>query len=79
MLVGGGAIEHMLVCITLGDGPSTGTLNSGVVGDRGCSILGDGELVVIGFDVPWWRTGRRISCRCWARLVRPLACARQPR
>jgi hypothetical protein len=63
VFVGGGAIEFALVCITLGDGPSVITLSSGMVGNRGHSTLGDGMPVVIGFDVPWWRTGRRISCR----------------
>jgi hypothetical protein len=63
VLVGGGAIEHALVCITLNDGPSIGNLGSGMVGDCGHSTLGDGMSGVIGFDVPWWRTGRRISPR----------------
>ncbi len=63
VLVGGGAIEHALACVTLSDGPSVGTLGSGVVGDRGRSSLSDGVSVAIGFDVPWWRTGRRISRR----------------
>ena len=58
VLVGGGAIEHALARVTLSDGPSIGTLGSGVVGDRGHSSLGDGVSVAIGFDVPWWRTGR---------------------
>jgi hypothetical protein len=61
LLVGGGAIERALVRITLGDGPRIGTLGSGVAGNRGRSTLGDGVSVAIGFDVPWWRTGRRIS------------------
>ncbi len=62
MLVGGGAIEHALAPVTLGDGPSVGTLGSGAVGDCGRSTLDDGMSVAIGFDVPWWRIGRRISC-----------------
>ena len=53
VLVGGGAIECALVRVTLGDGPSVGTLGSGVAGDRGRSTLGDGVSVAIGFDVPW--------------------------
>jgi hypothetical protein len=61
VLVGGGAIECALAHVALSDGPSIGTLGSGVVGDCGKSILGDGVSVAIGFDVPWWRTGRRIS------------------
>ncbi len=63
MLVGERAIECALASITLGDGPSVGTLGSGVAGDRGRCTLGDGVSVAIGFDVPWWRTGIRISCR----------------
>jgi hypothetical protein len=59
--VGGRAIFCALVCVTLGDGPGGGTLDSGVVGNRGCSTLGDGVSVASGFIVPWWRVGRRIS------------------
>ncbi len=63
MLVGGGAIERALAHVTLGDGPSIGTLGSGVAGNHGRSTLGDGVSVAIGFDVPLWRTGRRMSRR----------------
>ncbi len=59
----GGAIEHVLARVTLSDGPSVGTLGFSVVGGHGQSSLGDGVSVAIGFDVPWWRTGRRISRR----------------
>jgi hypothetical protein len=58
--VGGGAIMRALVHITLGDGLSIGTLGSGVVDNHGRRIFGDGMSVVIGFDVLWWRFGRRI-------------------
>ncbi len=61
VLVGGEAIERALACVTLGDVPSIGTLSSGMADDHGCSTLGDGVSVTIEFDVPWWRTGRRIS------------------
>jgi hypothetical protein len=50
-----------LVRITLGDGPSVGTLGSGMAGDPGHSTLADGVSVAIGFDVPWWRIGQRIA------------------
>jgi hypothetical protein len=50
-----------LICITLGDGPSVGTLGSGVVGNCGGRGLGDGVSMASGFVVPWWRVGRRIS------------------
>jgi hypothetical protein len=53
---------HVLAFVTLGDGPSVGTLGSSVAGDRGRSTLSDGVSVVIEFDVPWWEIGRRISC-----------------
>jgi hypothetical protein len=61
LLVGEGAIVRALAQVTRGDGLSVGTLVSGVAGDHGCSTLGDGVSVAIGFDVPWWRIGRRIS------------------
>ncbi len=57
----GGATVHALACVTLGDGPSVGTLDSSMVGDHGRSTLGDGVSVAIKFFVPWWRIGRRIS------------------
>ncbi len=57
VLVSGGAIEHALACVILGDGPSVSTLGSGVASDRGRSTLGNGISVAIGFDVPRWRTG----------------------
>ncbi len=63
VLAGGGAIEHALVCVTIGDGPSVSNLGSGVAVDHGRNILGDSVSVAIGFDVPWWRIGRRISHR----------------
>jgi hypothetical protein len=37
--VGGGAIVRALAHFTLGDGPSVGTLGSGVVGDCGGTTL----------------------------------------
>ncbi len=52
-----------LARVTLGDGPSVGTLGSGGVGDHGRSTLGDGVSVVVGFVVLWWRIEMRISCR----------------
>jgi hypothetical protein len=61
LLLGGGAIERALVRVTLSDEPSVGPLGSSVAGNYGHSTLGDSMSVVIGFDVPWWRTGRRIS------------------
>jgi hypothetical protein len=61
VLVGGGEVERALARVILGDGPSVGTLGSGVVGNPGHNTLGDGVSVGIGFDVPWWSTGRRIS------------------
>jgi hypothetical protein len=60
--VGGGAMLHALVCVTLGDGPGVGTLGSGVVGNRGRSTLGDGVSVASRFVVSWWSIGRRMSC-----------------
>jgi hypothetical protein len=57
---GGGATLRALACIILSDGPGVGTLNSGVVGNPGCSTLGDGVSVASGFVVPWWRVERRI-------------------
>ncbi len=62
----GGAIVCALVHVTLGDGPSIGTLGSGMVGYHGHGTLSDGMSVAIGFDVPWWRIGRRIS---WSLLI----------
>jgi hypothetical protein len=59
--VGWGATVRALVCFTLGDGPIVGTLGSSMVGNHGGSTLGDGVSVAIGFVVPWWRVGRRIS------------------
>jgi hypothetical protein len=47
VIVGGGAIKHALARVTLGDGPSVGTLGSGMAGDLGCSTLGDGVSVAI--------------------------------
>jgi hypothetical protein len=44
----GGAIERALARVTLGDGPSIGTLGSGVADDHGRSTLGDGVSVAIG-------------------------------
>ncbi len=48
MHVGEGAIVRALARVTLGDGPSVGTLGSGVVGDCGHSTLGNGVSVMIG-------------------------------
>jgi hypothetical protein len=61
VLVGGGAIVHELARVILGDGPSIGTLGSGMLGNHGHSTLGDGVSVANGFDVPWWRMGIRKS------------------
>jgi hypothetical protein len=58
---GGGATVPTLAWVTLSDGPNIGTLGSGVVGSCGCSTLGDGVSVAIGFVVPWRKIGRRIS------------------
>ncbi len=60
--VGEEAILCELACITLGDGPGIGTLGFGVVGNHGCSTLGDGVSVASGFVVPGWSVGRRNSC-----------------
>jgi hypothetical protein len=59
MCIGGGATVRALACITLGDGPGIGTLGFSMVGDGGCSTLGDEVTVALGFIVPWWRIGRR--------------------
>jgi hypothetical protein len=59
--VGGGATVHALAHVTFGDGPNIGTLGLGVVGNRGCTTLSDGVSVAIGFVLPWWRVGKRIS------------------
>jgi hypothetical protein len=52
---------HALARVTLDDGASVDTLGSGIVGNRGCSTVGDVVSVAIGFVVPWWRIGRKIS------------------
>ncbi len=60
VLVGGGARERALACVTLDDGPSVGTLGLNLAGNCGRSTLGDDVSVAIGFDLLWWRAGRRI-------------------
>jgi hypothetical protein len=59
--IGGGEIVYALARVTLGDGPGIGTLGSGVVGNHGCSTLGDSVSVAIGFDLALGRIGRRLS------------------
>ncbi len=59
--VGGNATLPALACVTLGDGPGIGTLGSGVVGNHGRSILGDGVLVASRFVALGQSIGRRIS------------------
>jgi len=45
LCMGGAVLLRARACITLGDGLVVGTLGSGVVGNRGQSILGDGVPV----------------------------------
>ena len=70
--MGGGGLLRATTRSTLGDGLVVGTLISGVVGNRGRSILGAGIQGVGGGCASCWSVGRRILRSCWMACVRAM-------